>query len=148
MKKLLFVVLTVILMNSCKTDDVSTLKKQILNSDIAFSDYSVENGYSKAFIEFADDSAVLLKPNRLPVVGINEIKKLYSQGNSEIVLSWKPSFVDVAECGELGYTYGIWTLLNKKDSILGQGTYLSIWKKQNNGEWKYVLDTGNDGLGN
>jgi hypothetical protein len=27
-----------------------------------------------------------------------------------------------------------------------KGTYVSIWKKDENGNWKWVLDTGNPGL--
>jgi ketosteroid isomerase-like protein len=27
------------------------------------------------------------------------------------------------------------------------GTYTSIWKKQSDGTWKFVLDTGNEGVG-
>jgi hypothetical protein len=30
--------------------------------------------------------------------------------------------------------------------IIGNGTYLSVWKKDPFGNWKLVLDTGNEGL--
>jgi len=46
----------------------------------------------------------------------------------------------------MGYTYGIYALaLNQNDS-LSFGTYVSIWKKQKDGTWKFVLDSGNEGL--
>lgn len=36
------------------------------------------------------------------------------------------------------------------DSVVGnqenKGTYVSVWKKDNKGEWKFVLDSGNEGL--
>ncbi len=41
----------------------------LMDADIAFSDFSAKYGIQKAFIEFADDSVVLLKPNRMPIVG-------------------------------------------------------------------------------
>ena len=28
-----------------------------------------------------------------------------------------------------------------------RGTYVTIWKKQANGRWKFVLDSGNEGVG-
>jgi ketosteroid isomerase-like protein len=33
-----------------------------------------------------------------------------------------------------------------KDTII-YGTYISIWKKQSDGNWKFVLDSGNEGVG-
>jgi ketosteroid isomerase-like protein len=29
-----------------------------------------------------------------------------------------------------------------------QGTYCTIWEKNDKGEWRFVLDTGNQGLSN
>jgi ketosteroid isomerase-like protein len=26
------------------------------------------------------------------------------------------------------------------------GTYVSIWKKQPDGKWKFILDSGNEGI--
>jgi ketosteroid isomerase-like protein len=31
--------------------------------------------------------------------------------------------------------------------VTREGTYVTIWKKGQNGNWKFVLDTGNQGLG-
>jgi hypothetical protein len=45
----------------------------------------------------------------------------------------------------LGYTYGNYQL--KMDTLIEKGTYVSIWKKDENGHWKYVLDSGNQGTG-
>jgi ketosteroid isomerase-like protein len=50
----------------------------------------------------------------------------------------------------MGYTYGIYTV--EMDSPEGtvvtkEGTYATIWKKDKDGNWKFVLDTGNQGLG-
>jgi ketosteroid isomerase-like protein len=33
-----------------------------------------------------------------------------------------------------------------KDTVL-RGTYVSVWKKQKDGKWKFMLDTGNEGIG-
>jgi ketosteroid isomerase-like protein len=30
--------------------------------------------------------------------------------------------------------------------VVYQGTYTTFWKKDKKGKWKFVLDTGNDGL--
>lgn len=118
-------------------------KKSLLEADISFSAMSKQKGLNVAFIAFAHDSAVLLKPNRPPIVGIKNIKALYSQPDTAFQLTWKPSFAHVAKSGELGYTYGIYTLTLKNKQE--KGTYVTIWKKTTDG-WRYVLDSGNEGL--
>ncbi len=46
---------------------------------------------------------------------------------------------------DLGYTYGYYTMTFKEDGSTQHGNYVSIWKKQAGGDWKFVLDTGNEG---
>ena len=33
------------------------------------------------------------------------------------------------------------------EEVTREGTYVTIWKKDADGNWKFVLDTGNQGLG-
>ena len=61
-------------------------------------------------------------------------------------LTWAPVKAEMADSGDLGYTYGNYQLKNKdKDGkfVTRYGKYASIWKKQKNGSWKVVLDMGN-----
>ena len=60
-------------------------------------------------------------------------------------LTWVPIKADVARSGELGFTYGTY-LLTIKNIGKEEGTYCTIWKKDKNHSWKFVLDTGNEGL--
>jgi ketosteroid isomerase-like protein len=54
----------------------------------------------------------------------------------------------VALSGELGYTYGIYEVRSRGGiKTIGEGTYVTIWKKDRQGNWKFVLDAGNEGLG-
>jgi ketosteroid isomerase-like protein len=81
----------------------------------------------------------------MPIVGKQSLIKSYEGKNdSGIVLTWKPEKAFMAKNGELGYTYGFWTLVAKTDTTYG--SYLTIWKKDANGNWKYIADTGNQGL--
>jgi ketosteroid isomerase-like protein len=119
---------------------------ELFNADREFSIAAGEMGFNKAFIEFAHTDAVLLRENSMPIVGKNTITKLFEKSNAEGVdFSWEPLGGDIAQSGELGYTYGTYTL--KQDTIVQKGTYISVWKKDKNNEWKYVLDSGNEGLG-
>jgi len=137
----------VVALYSCSDKKPAADPQVLADADIAFSDYSVKHGINKAFIEFAHDSVVLLKDKTMPIVGKQNLIKSYEgKSDSSIVLTWKPDKAFMAKNGELGYTYGFWTLVTKTDTT--QGTYLTIWKKDANGNWKYIADTGNQGLSN
>ena len=146
MNNILTIVLMILLLISCSQKNPTSDPKVLMDADSAFSDYSVKNGYQKAFVEFAHDSVVLLKPNRMPIIGKQSLIESYKGRNdSNIVLIWKPAKALMAQSGELGYTYGFWTLIAQKDT--SRGTYLTIWKKDAAGHWKFIADTGNQGLG-
>jgi len=58
-------------------------------------------------------------------------------------LEWAPDFVDVSSSGDLAYTYGKFTF-SFKDSlgnkVENKGIFHTVWKRQSNGEWKFVWD--------
>lgn len=136
----------ILVLLSCSETKPVADPQVLIDADIAFSDYSVRHGIQKAFIEFAHDSVVLLKPKRMPIVGkLSLIKSYEGKGDSGVVLTWKPAKGIIAESGELGYTYGFWTFIAKTDTL--HGTYITVWKKGLDGRWKYIADTGNEGLG-
>ena len=126
--------------------DNAAARQSMLDADRAFSQLSEEKGMKNAFIEYIDSNGVLLRPNELPVAGADAIDYLIQLNDSNYLLTWQPKTGVVAQSGDLGYTYGIYTLTpSQKDTIL-YGTYVSIWKKQADGRWKFVLDSGNEGI--
>jgi ketosteroid isomerase-like protein len=108
---------------------------------------SVKEGKQKAFLNYFADDGVMLRDNAYPIVGRDSLISLFSKrADSTFILSWKPVFEKIAESGELGYTYGYYTSTVKVTGVVSRGTYLTIWKKEKDGTWKFVLDTGTDGL--
>ncbi len=87
-----------------------------------------------------------MKPNRIPIIGKQNLIESYAgKKDSSLILTWKPEKAIIAGSGELGYTYGFWTFVAQNDT--SRGTYMTVWKKNANGQWKYIADTGNEGLG-
>jgi len=117
----------------------------IIKTDDAFSALSKSEGMKRAFIEYMDHEGVLLRPRHFPIVGANAIDYLNKANDTAFVLTWSPAGAGMAASGDLGYTYGIYNL-EMRDTTM-KGTYVSIWKKQKNGKWKFVLDSGNEGVG-
>jgi ketosteroid isomerase-like protein len=144
MKHLILIVLLIIFF-ACSPSRKPTVE-ELFAADRKFSAMSVEKGFPAAFTEFAHENGVILRENSRPIVGKTTIANLYAKADTAGVhFTWDPLAGDIANSGDLGYTYGTYTF--KKDTVLEQGTYVSIWKKDNDGNWKYVLDTGNEGLG-
>lgn len=151
LKPLLFLVLTILLVqcSTIRTVDVASEKDSILKTDREFSDYSSKNGMKKAFLLFGDETMVMLRENSMPVVGKAAFGDFYKDfDDTQMTLVWEPLFADISASGDLGYSYGIYTMTIKSDSLKTEkGTYLSIWKKDSTGSWKFVVDTGNEGIG-
>jgi ketosteroid isomerase-like protein len=149
MRNLLYLTISaLLLLASCQESGpkLPPSPEPILTADRAFSKASLENGWVDAFLEFAEDSAVLLRPNAPPIEGkLFLIAYLSQYGDTVSQLSWEPKAGLMAVSGELGYTYGIWTM-TQGDTLERKGTYVTVWRKNSEGQWKWVLDTGNDGL--
>ncbi len=144
----LLIFILIVSLTGCPTSQINkeaAWKNGILNTDKEFSKASSKMGMKKAFIEYMDDNGILLRPNHPPIIGANAIEYLTQQNDSTYTLTWEPSSAQVSAAGDLGYSYGIYNL-QLQDTTL-KGTYVSIWK-QKNGKWKFVLDTGNEGIGN
>ena len=148
MKKITTCILAGLLVVSCgnqKTVDVSKDADAIMQADRAFSELSKKKGMKSAFMQYADSAAVLLRAGYFPIKGNDALEYLQNINDSVFTLSWTPENAGMALSGDMGYTYGIYTFQDKDTTF--QGTYVSIWQKQADGSWKYILDTGNPGVG-
>jgi ketosteroid isomerase-like protein len=118
-------------------------KEELMDMEKKFSDLCMRSGMKVAFLAFMDSTAVLLRPGHPPITGKAAAEFVGGTGIGPGVLSWMPVAADLSASGELGYTYGIYTVHDPSGDLTG--TYTTIWKKNAKGEWKFVLDTGNPG---
>lgn len=120
---------------------------QLMKADREFSALSAKEGMHKAFLSFIADSGVILRDNAWPLKGKNSLVEQYSKhSDTSFVLTWEPAYEKIAASGEIGYTYGYYKSRVKATGEEGAGIYITIWEKQPDGSWKFVLDTGTDGL--
>jgi ketosteroid isomerase-like protein len=145
---MLFVFIINLFMNfSCTETSKNGNAGVLLKADSDFSDLSVKEGMFKAFLANIAEDGVILRDRSYPSKG-KETLRTYYEGKSDtsFILSWEPVFEKISESGDIGYTYGIWTNTSKSKGEISRGTYLTIWKKQKDGSWKFILDTGTQGL--
>jgi ketosteroid isomerase-like protein len=143
-----FVIIAILfLIISCTKSVNSPKPGQLMQADRDFSALSVKVGMHKAFMEYVADSGVMLRDKSYPLVGKQAIANIFAgRSDTSFTLTWEPVYEKIASSGELGYTYGYFTSRVKATGVEGRGTYLTIWQKQPDGKWKFVMDTGTDGL--
>jgi ketosteroid isomerase-like protein len=144
-----FLISLIIIGTGCNSSCCKAGKKetdQLIKTDIAFSDMSVKEGNEKAFMHYASDSAILFRQGNYPIIGHDSLLASFKKNSpSNRTLSWKPTKADIATSNDLGYTVGEWLLAIRDSSgitRLFNGHYFTIWKKQKDGKWKFVVDGG------
>jgi ketosteroid isomerase-like protein len=119
----------------------------LLQLDRDFDKATAEKGVEGWVAYFAPNGSMLSDTTR-PITGLEEIRKAMEPAFSDTSFSlrWQPIKAEVMIPGVIGYTIGRWERLrkNKQHKLMkSTGIYTSTWKKQPDGSWKIVLDTGN-----
>jgi len=145
MKRILNLLISLVLITSChQYGDKDEIKKEIFQTEKAFEKMTSEKGVAEAFYYFADENAVISRENGTLIKGKENIKIYYTKNsNKNATVNWTPDFIDVSDCGTLGYTYGkfVWKIKNKEGNISEfKGIFHTVWKKQKDNNWKYVWD--------
>ena len=139
--------------NCKKADNAAVLNKDslkavLINADKKFCEASLKKGFNNARMELVSDNAIESGEGSMPLEGKKAIADFNAtHPDSSFTLQWQPFKAEIAASGDLGYTFGGWTLTTKTkaghDTAL-HGDYITVWEKQTDGTWKYVFDGGND----
>ena len=110
----------------------------------AFAARAAVVGITTSFLEYMADDAVAFTPEP---VGAKAFYGARPPGKSPMeggtLLAWWPNFAGVARSGDLGFTTGPASVNGAAPEVF----YFTVWKKQPDGRWKWVLDAGVDADG-
>jgi ketosteroid isomerase-like protein len=126
--------------------DVEAERAALLAADKAWS--QMVSDMDKVTSVLADDAAFF--GNGMPrIVGKAAIRQAWTDMSKApgFSIGWVPEGAVVAKSGDLGYTFGSnqFTLNDAKGAqVTTKGKYVTIWRKQADGSWKVIMDTGND----
>lgn len=155
MKRLLPVVICVLLLAACRTKNEKDEKQEelsvatkvdMMDADRAFSLLSEQKGLRTAYEEFIDSNGVLLRPGFKPMDGADAMDYILQSNDTSFVMTWEPKNAMLSSSGDIGYTYGVYSLKPKNADTVIYGSYVTIWRRQPDGKWKFVLQSGNEGL--
>ena len=143
------IALSLLMLTGCKQaspeDQTALWKEEIFQAEADFARMALEEGIEPAFLAFAAEEAVLMRNNEV-IRGREEIRQWFAERPSDpsrIRLDWKPDFVEVSASGDLGYTYGSYTLTITDSTGTAQtqtGIFHTVWKRQPDGAWRFVWD--------
>lgn len=121
------------------------LKVEVAAMEDAFCAMGQKDGLLAAFQHFAAPDAAFIDTDPRRWRGTAAVKQRMGEDRPGVSLTWSAYFTDVSDDGTLGYNYGRYEIRSPgpdgKERV-GGGWFLSIWKRQPDGSWKYVMDTG------
>ena len=148
-KRVLFSICLALWCGGCATKgtirDPATASAALIKADRDFALYAQQHGMANAFREFAASDALSLPMGDAPVFGRDAIFKSMADSPPGQLL-WKPVGADLARSGELGYTWGTYEFRTHDAAdkpVTHHGKYVTVWKKQRDGSWKFTVDIGN-----
>ena len=115
--------------------DLQTLAE----TEKSFARTASEKGTRSAFLEFAAPDGIVFQPN-----AVNAKTYWEARAESKGFLGWQPAFVDISSNGILGWTSGPWEFRpkGKDDQPVAFGEFVTLWQKQPDGKFRFVLDIG------
>ncbi|MEO9483890.1 MAG: nuclear transport factor 2 family protein [Ekhidna sp.] len=119
-------------------------KQEIMQAETDFAQMAAQDGISNAFRAYAAEEVALKRRNKL-VIGKKALFEEYDDlgVNPDVSLTWAPDFIDVSQSGDMAYTYGKY-VFSKRDSLgtmqSNTGVFHTVWKRQEDGSWKFVWD--------
>jgi ketosteroid isomerase-like protein len=112
---------------------------EVINAENSFAGYAKEYNTKDAFLNFCDSNGVVFNQGK----AINA-KKVFSRSKPATdKLLWQPAFAGIASSGELGFSTGPFEKRpSLTDTITYGGAFSTIWRKTEDGQWKFLVDLG------
>lgn len=110
----------------------TAVPSKVVATELAFARMAQEKGQWTAFRDYATGDAVMFVPEP-----VNAQEWLRKQADPAEAVKWQPHEVWSSCDGSLAVTRGAWQRANGTS-----GYFTTVWQRQQNGEYKWVLDQG------
>ena len=140
--RLKFVAIVIVLALNVIAQGQSALQEMV-KTEQAFSKMAEEQNAREAFMAFIADDGLLFRPG-----AVNGKKWMLEHplptSDKKPLLAWQPAYAGMAASGDMGFTTGPWEAKAdiNDEKPQGYGHFVTVWKKQADGSWKFVVDLG------
>ena len=143
----LSLVIATVGIGSTKSSDAAD-RDELLRLDREFDRKVADGGGGAAWASYFAENGSMVGQAGAPVVGPEAIRARMEPvfANPDFSLRWQPARAEILIPGHVGYTTGRYERRVKHkegNTEVEHGTYVSVWRKQADGSWKIILDTGN-----
>lgn len=113
--------------------------QNMVDAEHAFARLAAEKGTREAFLANMTADALVFNPDR-----VNAREFWTARPPASSLLTWAPNYADISANGMLGYTTGNWEFRakGKDDQPIAFGEFITIWQRQPDGKYKWVVDIG------
>ncbi len=125
--------------------DQAKLKTELAAMEDAFCAMAQADGIQAAFAHFAAPDVAFIDTDPREFRGLAAVKKRMGGTPPGVKLTWSAMHTDVSDDGTLGYNWGRYESRSPGPDgheRVGGGFFLTIWKRQPDGTWRYVMDNG------
>lgn len=125
--------------------DKAAVKREVAALEDQFCAMAREKGVLAAFQHFAAPDVAFLDVDPRQLRGRDAVLARMKDFPKDATLTWSATFTDVSDDATLTYNYGRYELRAKGPDGTERtsgGWFLTIWKKQPDGSWRYVMDNG------
>ncbi len=117
--------------------------RELLANDTTFATYTATVGRQLGFDAYVDESGIAIDDPLL--FGRKAIFDSNAGIPATSTLAWQPVLAHASRSGDLGFTVGTYqsSAVNPDGTTrTGYGKYLTVWKRQADGSFKYIVDGG------
>jgi ketosteroid isomerase-like protein len=121
--------------------------ESIRSADNDFSRDAGKFGTGEAFGRYAASDAQIFSAPGEFISGPSAISQSFGAPTAKNTLVWHPVHGEISEGGDLGFTVGNAIFTGEREDgakIVRYSKYLTVWKKQRDGSWRYVVDGGSE----
>jgi len=114
-------------------------------ADTDFSRDATKFGTGEAFGRYAAQDAQIFSGPGEFITGPSAITESFGPPSRKSSLVWHPVEGEMAKSGDLGFTVGNAVFNGEREDgqlIVRYSKYLTVWKRQRDGSWRYVVDGG------
>lgn len=114
---------------------------ELINAEKSFAAFSVAHSTKEAFLQYIDSNSLMFDKGH-PI----KAQAFWKQREKKPgVLNWHPQLAEISSSGDFGYTTGPWTFrATASDTVAATGQYCTVWYRNNDGDWKFLVDLGAD----
>jgi ketosteroid isomerase-like protein len=135
-------VIVVLALSACSTPlpQQAPAQASLVDAERAFAQHALEHGVRDAFLRHFAPGGLMFVP--APA----RVEDVFARAPADpmaTLLEWTPVASGVARSGDFGFTTGPARLARRDGSLPPRhSTFFSVWKRQEGGPWRVVIDAG------